>query len=337
MELETTQMTQLLKWLEEERRKDKTQIATLQERLAGQANEIAEQTRRLQDLDNSLKTLQIALSKAQQTDRVLEEFKADILALLDRREDDRKKGEREAERLRMLEAESLQRQLTEHKKELLRIGKLEGEMASRRAEEKRLGELIQRMQPQLDGVTQQIEERTRGVPYLEEGRRQDSRRLAAVEQEIVNQLKKIDALFGKLQVLEDNLSKTWSRFDPILAHLVVHDTALEDLRVGDFHVQQQVATFEADMAKFRSQIIDYNDIAAKLREQSQINIRAEAQLKELEELLRQRAAELAETERLLEERVKRQLDEHQAEAEKRWSKQLSKWDEHWHEHSRTHR
>ena len=32
MELEPTQLTQLLKWLEDERRKDKVQIATLQER-----------------------------------------------------------------------------------------------------------------------------------------------------------------------------------------------------------------------------------------------------------------------------------------------------------------
>ena len=47
------QLAQQIKWMEDERRKDRAQIATLQERLAGQANEIGDLGRRLQDTDTT--------------------------------------------------------------------------------------------------------------------------------------------------------------------------------------------------------------------------------------------------------------------------------------------
>ena len=52
-DLSLGQLAQQIKWMEDERRKDKAQIATLQEQLVGQASEIAEATRRLQELDNT--------------------------------------------------------------------------------------------------------------------------------------------------------------------------------------------------------------------------------------------------------------------------------------------
>ena len=336
MELEPTQLTQLLKWLEDERRKDKTQIATLQERITGQTNEMTELVRRIQDLDNSLKLMQITLGKVQQTDRVLDEFKADMIALMDRRDDDRKKAERESERVRQLELEALQRQLTEIKKELPRIGKIEDELPTRRAEEKRLSEMLQRLPPQIEAATQLVEERTRGVPYLEEGRRQDVKRLLAAEQELINQAKKIDANIGKLQVLEDALSKIWPRFEPVNLHLSEHDKALDDLRSIDFRTQQQVKTFEGALAQFKDQLFDYTTVMNKLREQAQINQRAEAELGAFQETLRMRAAELGEVERLFEERIKRQIEEFQSDFEKRWTKVPVKFDEQWLEHERIH-
>jgi len=337
MELEPTQLTQLLRWLEDERRKDKTQIATLQERIAGQANELAELARRIQDLDNSLKGTQFAIGKIQQTDRVLDEFKADMIALVDRRDDDRKKTDRESGRVRLLEIESLQHQLTEIKKELPRIGKLEEELPTRRAEEKRLGEILQRLPPQIEAATQLAEERTRGVPYLEEGRRQDVKRLQAVELEVINLSKRIDGNASKLPVLEDAISKIPPRFDPLHLHLSEHDKALDDLRSIDFRTQQQVKTFEGALAQFKDQLIDYTTVMNKLREQAQINQRAEAVLNAFQETLRMRAAELGEVERLFEERIKRQIEEFQGDFEKRWVKVPVKFDEQWHEHERTHR
>jgi chromosome segregation ATPase len=330
------QLAQQIKWMEDERRKDKAQIATLQERLTGQAHEIGEMGRRLQETDLALKAAQVTMARLLNTDRVLEEFKADIVAMINRLDDERKKYEREAERIRNLSAETLQRQLNEIKIEIPRIGKIEEEMPNRRAEEKRLAELVQRLQPQIDTAVQLTEERTRGVPYLEEGRRQDVKRLLVVEQESVNHLKKLDLLAGKLQVLEDMLGKIPPRFEPLTSRLSEHDKQLDDLRASDFRAQQQVKSFEGLVNQLRDQVTDYTTVLNKLREQALINQRAEADLNSFQETLRMRVAELSEVERLFEERVKKQFDDFLGEFEKRWSKVDPKIEERWHEHDRAH-
>src|SRR5512139_1309617 len=212
-DLSLGQLAQQLKWMEDERRKDKAQIATLQEQLTGQVREIAEASRRLQEMDNTLKASQATLVRLLNMDRVLEEFKTDVVAMVNRLDDDRKKSERETERIRNLSMETLQRQINEIKVEVPRIGKIEEELPNRRAEEKRLAELVVRLPPQIDAATQLVEERTRGVPYLEEGRRQDLKRLLAVEQESTGHLKKLDILAGRLQVLADALGKLPPRFE----------------------------------------------------------------------------------------------------------------------------
>jgi chromosome segregation ATPase len=336
-DLSLGQLAQQIKWMEDERRKDKAQIATLQEQSVGLAREIAEASRRLQEMDSTLKASQATLARLLNTDRVLEEFKTDIVAMINRLDDDRKKSERETERIRNLSIETLQRQINEIKVEVPRIGKIEEELPTRRAEEKRLAELVVRLPPQIDAATQLVEERTRGVPYLEEGRRQDLKRLLAVEQETTGHLKKLDILAGKLQVLEDALGKISPRFEPIAARLSDHDKQLDDLRSGDFRLQQQVKSFDSAVNQLRDQVVDYTSVLNKLREQALINQRAEAELNSFQETLRMRVAELSEVERLFEERVKKQFEDFLAEFEKRWGKLEPRIDERWHEHERSHR
>ena len=335
-ELEITQLTQLLKFLEEERRKDKAQIAVLQERLAGQSNEIADLVRHLQNLDADLRTTQAAVAKTQKYNSLLEEYKTELLAHVGRGDEELKKAARESDRVRLLEIEAVQRQIGELRKELSRINKLEDEQPTRRAEEKRLGELIQRLQPQIEVASQLMEERTRGVSYLEEGRRQDVKRILTLEQETTTQLKKVDGLSGKLQVLEDLLGKLSPRLEMLNTRLTEHDREVQDLRSADFRAQQQVKAFETQITQYREQVAEYLSIISKLREQAQINQRAERDLQAFQETLRQRMAEMGEIERLFEDRVKRQFEEFLGEFEKRWAKVPLGLDERWHEHDRQH-
>ena len=337
MELEDTQTTQLVKWLEEERRKDKAQLVVLQERLAGQANEIAEQNRRLQELELSLRAAQATLTKLQQVDQVLEEFKTDVLSLIDRRDDDRKKVQREAERIHVIDVENVQRQLSEIKMEFSRFSKVNENLTSSRVEEKRLSDSIRQVQTQIDAVTQLIDQSSRAVPYLEEGRRQDNRRIAANEQELVNLMKKIDGLLGKMEVLEDAHGKLLLKIEAVYPRVAAQDAAIEDIKVGRFHTEQQVKAWETDLETFRGQLSDYADLVDRIRQQAFTNLHAEKELQAFQDSLRQRVAELAEVERLFEERVKRQLEEAQVEAEKRWNKQLTTGSEQWIEHERIHR
>ena len=333
-DMEQTQVTQLLSWLEAERKKDKAMLATLEERIQGLLGEIEQQARRIQELDTTLTATRASLSRLNQIDRILDEYKAETRALLERREEDRKKGEREAGRLRAVEIEELNRSVAEIKKELPRIGRLEDEMPNRRAEEKRLGDQAKQVGLQVENAAKQLEERTRGIPYLEEGRRQDNKRIAKLESEAIDHSKRIEGNANKLHVLEDALSKIAPKFDPLYDRFNAQDKTIEEIRVMEFRRQQQMKAWEEELARFRTQMTEYGDVLSRLREQSQINQKASADLAAFQETLRQRAAEIAEVERLFEGRVKRLLEETQTEAEKRWQKFAARMDERWQDHDR---
>jgi chromosome segregation ATPase len=336
MEMELTQVSQLLTWLESERKKDKALLATLEERLQGLAVEMQQQARRMQELDTSLAATKPLLSKVNQIDRILDEYKVETRALLERRDEERKKGEREAARLRVVEIEELHRAIGEIKKELPRIGRLEEEMPTRRAEEKRLGDQVKQVILQAELALKQLEEHTRGIPYLEEGRRQDNRRIGQLEGETVEHSKRLETLAGKLQLLEDALGKIPPKFDPLYELINARDKTIEEIRVMEFRRQQQMSAWEEELAKFRAQMTDYGDIVAHLREQSQVNLKAASDLAAFQERLRQRAAEIAEVERIFENRIKRVIEEAQVGDEKRWQKYTTRIDERWHDHDRLH-
>ena len=334
MEMELTQVSQLLAWLESERKKDKALLATLEERIQGLAVEMQQQARRMQELDTSLAAAKALLSKVNQIDRILDEYKVETRALLERRDEERKKGEREAVRLRAVEIEELHRAIGEIKKELPRIGRLEEEMPTRRAEEKRLGDQVKQVILQAELALKQLEEHTRGIPYLEEGRRQDNRRIGQLEGETIEHSKRLETLAGKLQLLEDALGKIPPKFDPLYELINARDKTIEEIRVMEFRRQQQMSAWEEELTRFRAQMTDYGDVVAHLREQSQVNLKAASDLAAFQERLRQRAAEIAEVERIFENRIKRVLEEAQVGDEKRWQKYTTRVDERWHDHDR---
>jgi chromosome segregation ATPase len=333
-ELELTQVSQLLTWLETERKKDKAMLATLEERLQGLLTESQQQAKRLQELDSTLAATRTVVSKMTQIDRILDEYKIELNALLDRRDDDRKKSEREAARLRAVEVEELNRAVAEIKKELSRVNRVEEEMGTRRAEEKRLSDQAKQTTLQVDLATKQLEERTRGIPYLEEGRRQDNKRIAQLEADGIEHSKRIESLTAKQHLLEDALSKFPTKVDTVNERVSTQDKTIEEIRVMEFRRQQQMKSWEEELARFRAQMTDYGDMMSRLREQAQVNQKATADLAAFQETLRQRAAEIAEVERLFETRVKRTLEEDRAEDEKRWQKHLTRIDERWHDHDR---
>jgi prefoldin subunit 5 len=254
--------------------------------------------------------------------------------MLERREDDRRKSDRETARLRAIEIEEIHRSIAEIKKELPRIGKVEDEMGTRRAEEKRLGDAAKHTSLQVETATKQLEERTRGIPYLEEGRRQDNKRISQLEGDGVERSKRIDGLAAKLGLLEDALSKLPAKIDPLNERITAQDATIEEIRVLEFRRQQQMKAWEEELARLRAQMTDYGDVMSRLREQSQVNQKAAADLAAFQETLRQRAAEIAEVERLFEDRVKRVIEQGQTEDEKRWQRYLTHIDERWHHHDR---
>ncbi|MBN1887068.1 MAG: hypothetical protein JW850_03725 [Thermoflexales bacterium] len=336
-DLELNQTQQMLNWLESERVKDKQIITTLQERAAGQANELTAQAKRIQELETALAAAKATLTKALQFTDMLQQFKDDLLAEIDRREGARQKDAREIDRLHKTEIESLGRNLIEIRKELPRIKPLEDEIPIRRAEERRLAESISRLTQRVEDLSSRTEERVQSVVYLEEGRRQDAKRMAQLEEITNTHIKRLDLLTSKQTVLEDNFSRMSPRIDQIHKRVTEFDKPIEDLRVNEFRRAQEMKAWIDEIEKRTAPIPDHITAFQRLQEQAQLNQRYLEDVKGFKERLEGRQAEVAEAQRIADDRAKRQMETFLIEQEKRWQRFATEAEERWNAHERVHR
>jgi hypothetical protein len=328
--MDLTQLSQMVGWLDEEHRRDREELAKLSQRLQSMTVENQEQARRIQELEGRLSSTQAQLTQFAQLQQALQQLKNEVIVMLDKQSDARLQGEREAERARLSDREALSRGLAEIRKEIPRLGRVEEELVSRQAEDQRLSEMLLAMHQSLNNVSKDLDERTRTLPYMVEQRALDNKRIAQLQAEHVEVLKRTDSLASKPPVLEERigrLEKELQRIQPIPDQLRNDQQAfLETQRVADVDRSRQVAAWESEFIQQR-EIIEKQVV--RLREftaQYDAAGRAIKTLEEFQASMIRDQRQLSELQRLAEERQRKELAEWQAENEQRWKKETLRWD-----------
>ena len=87
--MELAQLAQMVNWLDEEHRRDRAEIARLQQRIEAQSADVIEQARRIQELEARLANTQGHLTKFNQIEQAIQNAKSELSALVDRAEEAR--------------------------------------------------------------------------------------------------------------------------------------------------------------------------------------------------------------------------------------------------------
>ena len=226
--MDLTQLSQMVTWLDEEHRRDREEIARLDQRLQNMAIEKQEQSRRIQDLESRLASTAAQLTRFTQIEQALQQLKGEVVVLLDRQTEARLTSEREAERARISDREGLSRGIAEVRKELSRIGRIEEELVTRQAEDHRLGEMALAQRVAIGNVAKDLDERTRRLPYMIEQRAVDNKRIAQLQGESVELLKRTDSTAARITVNEERvqrLEKDLQKIQPIPEQLLQEQKA----------------------------------------------------------------------------------------------------------------
>jgi hypothetical protein len=327
------QLTQMVTWLDEERRRDKTDLAKLQQRVESQAAEIAEQARRIQEQEGRLARTRAQLTKFPQLEKALDQLRDELVLLIERYDEQHRRVAADAQRVRRVEQESQTRALGEVKKELQKLTRHEEELQLRRAEDQRLGEVLLSLQQRVADFGRDLENRTRNLPYLEEYPRQNAKRIAELQEETPELFKRTEAQSAKLQLLEELVGKNERR----LGELDLQGSTLkqeqqeffESIKLSEQQRGREMNEWAEQIEEHRQRMEEHAAQIRQSREQYERSEQALAALEKLDELLKRRQGEVAELQRLAEKRQKNQLEEWQAENEKRWKKNLLIWEQHW--------
>jgi len=335
MTMDLTQVSQMLKWLDEERRKDKAIISALQERLEIQAQQLARQEEQLAALQATVAGMEALMSRVTEFTQTVEQFKAEVGRMLDQRDEQRRKEQREAERGRQLEIGAIKDEIARLSEDVRRALRLEESLAAMQVEEQRLNESLQRLEGAVADLGKRSEDRVQAVTYLEEQRLADNRRIASLEAETTELRRRAESADAKLLLLEETIQKERARVDQGLATLKGFEKVVEELRVADFRRQQQFKKWSGQAEEVRQEIERLREERQQFIAQHQQVKRAMEALEAFQSRLETRQGEVAEMQRLAEDRLKRQWEEWQAAREKdrrRWELEV---EERWKRQERT--
>jgi len=333
--MDLTQAMQTLKWLDEERRKDKATIAALQEWAQEQERQLAQQSAQIQELQTAVAGIQSLMAQVTKFEQMVSNYKNELIFRMDQREEARRKEQAEAERLRRIELEALADQLSRLDKELRVLPRYDEELKARQAEGQRLNEALQRLEVAVIDLSKRLEDPSRAITYLEEQRRADNRRIAELEQDTTELRKKIEAQAAKLPLLEETIQKQRTRIEEAIQYTKEFEKPIEELRISDFQREQKMKKYLDQGEQVAQEMERIREQTQGFIEQQQLVKQALEKLEGFQARLEKRQNEVAEMQRLAEDRLKRQWEEWQEEQAKQQRKRDILSEERWRQQEQT--
>lgn len=328
--MDLTQLSQMVAWLDEEHRRDREEIARLDQRMQGMAIEKQEQARRIQDLESRLASTHAQLTRFTQLEQAIQQLKSEVVVLLDKQVEERLTAEREAERARVSDRDALGRGIAEVRKELSRLTRIEEDLVTRTAEDQRLGEMLLAQRVSLNNVTKDLDERTRSLPYMVEQRAQDNKRIAQIQAENTELLKRTDATAARGSALEERLQrleKELQRLKPIPEQLQQEQKSfIEAQKLADVDRDRQMGVWEQEFVEQKTLIEKQSVRFREFEARHEQAARALKGIEEFQALVVRDQKQVAELQRLAEERQRKELTDWQGENEQRWKKESLRWD-----------
>ncbi len=327
--MEVSQLEQMIRWLDEERKRDKTLIVTLQEKFEQQSQLIQAQSKEITSAQQKIASLQTDIRRTDDYSGMIEKTNRDLTAVLDELRAQVRRERLENEQVRHGEIEVLNTLIAELDKKIRPFARYEELLVARAAGEQRLQGQVQTISNDLADLGKRTEDRLQSIIYLEEQRRADARRIIAVEGDLPPLRKGIEDIGAKLTRLEDNIRKIPTRVDEAIVIARSYEPRIEELRIADFQREQKVKQYLDQAEKVDAEVVLLVEQTQKYALLYNQNKQALDGLQAFQSRLEKRQNEIAEMQRLTEERLRRQWEEWQTVFARDWQKRMVNDEDRW--------
>lgn len=336
--MDINQAARMIEWLDEERRRDKTTIATLEERLAQQQGLVESLQRRLNGIESDQTVLKTHVEVGQADPDIMDQLRQEMRQMVESLEAKRLNAEREAERRAGLDRENLTRPVQELTEKMSKLERTTTEVPALQLERDRLMSQIQSLHQRVEDMVKKSAEPERRLAFLEEQRRQDVRRISELETDFPEIQKQIDGIRPKLSLIEDLSLRNERRVQEAqggererreqIQAFIDQQTLLvqeRDRRIDELLKQfgEQDSQMQQNMQRFETWGEAYRQMKVIIEDFQRISDRLE-----------RRINEVAEMQRLSEERFRQEWNDWRSEDQKRWKQFTLSNDEVWRLHNK---
>lgn len=320
MELE--QLLKRIEWLEDERRKDKLIISTLQDQINRMQADMPSLRQQVNEQNREINQVKGGIGRIDQFEASLMQMRVEFNRTIEALEKQRLEGVREGEKVRRVEIEGLNKAIAEVRKGLDPIPEIKRSLQSRMEEDFRLSRLIEEVDQKILQTTRSDEEYRRALRLQEENQRQDSKRLTDQQGELAALRKRVDEQRGKVDLTADNLRKIEARMTEINAAETERRQAQ-----SSFIDKQNLAQVERDrlwkewgvrFEEIEKASLDLNNAFQQLDATHRSVKRSQEMLDEVTSRFERRIVEITEMQRLAEDRFRQEWNTFKSDDQKRW-------------------
>jgi chromosome segregation ATPase len=321
--MDAEQLLKRVEWLDENRRQDKSRIATLENRLVSIEGELSAARAQVNELTSEITRVSAMLTKIDQFESSLSQHRVEFNRLFEDSEKRRAERERELEETRRNQLDGVNNHLYELRKSLDVLPDLQSGLKNRVDAEYKLQKDIDDFKRDVLEYRRQDEDLPRSVKLLEESRRQDAKRITDLQGEIFAIRKRVDEHRGRIDVFSDTVRKTDGR----LAEIAAQDAERRDT-MNAFFEKQALADVDRDRkwkdwsARFESienQAVELEGQLQSLHTTYRDIRRLQEEVENAVQMLNRRTNEITELQRLSEDRFRQEWTTFKADDQKRWT------------------
>lgn len=322
--MEFEQIVKRLEWLDEEHRKTRNTIITLEERMAALEANIDTVAQQVKPLPKQIAEIAGTTSRFNQFDGIFAKQREDMNKAIEDIEKRHTKRELEVTKRHHEDIEPLHRAIDELRRSIeVEFPPIKRDIKARILEESRLNEAIQELKPPIDDAVRIAQEAIRTQHVFDEARRQEAKRVADLQGELTALRKRIDEARSRADLSVDSFKNMDSR----IRELQLSEADRKAAQMA-FIEQQSLAQIDRersykewkekyDAIKSQTQVFDAQILA--LEEALRTAKRAKETYNELNVKLERRINEVTEMQRLAEDRLRQEWVTFKADDQKRWT------------------
>lgn len=322
--MEFEQIIKRLEWLDEEHRKTRSTIITLEERMTALEANIDAVAKQLKPLPKQIAEISNTAARLDIFDAIFAKQREDMNKALDEIEKRHEKRILEITKRHHEDIAPFHKAIEELRRTIeSEFPPIKRDIKARILEESRLNEAIKELKPPIEDAVRIAHEATRTQRVFEESKKQDAKRVADLQGELSSLRKRIDETKSKIDLNSDG----FKNMDNRIKEMQLSEAERKAAQTA-FIEQQAIAQIDRDRSykewkeKFdaiKLQTEAFDAQVVRLEETLRTAKRAQETYTELNTKLERRINEVTEMQRLAEDRLRQEWVTFKADDQKRWT------------------
>jgi chromosome segregation ATPase len=338
--MDENELGKKLKWLEKQRQSDAEDIARLKEKLEGNEAAVKGLQQQIKELASESARVAAMRSKVGEVENALTKFRQDISRMLDESEKKQREIDAKRESMGKKESEKIYQATLEMKEGLRELGEIKHSLETRKEEEIRISRALNAIEKRMEGQVMFDEEKALILASVEEGRKQDSKRMTDILSELADMRERNELVRGSIDPIQDRLERSEVRLAQIVA---AEGERRESQELWMEQQTSKIVEFERSRKTWSNRFDEFEKRAEEINERALAydetyrNLKQlQNELSETQQRIERRIHEIGEMQRLAEDRTAQEWSTFKADEQKRWNTQKLTNDEQWREHARVH-